>query len=224
VNGKGLPGPVRILKFSMVALLVAALFYPAMIDMSWPQQAVVTRVSLLSPLRRPKLDRAALDASRISSLWLPALLLPGLLALPGRGAVLPNSSLPDQFSDQFTLRDAGVSDPIKLYGRAGTLPAQDAGSAIGGNGLMGDFLNVGQSRAISGSLSVAQAGQFYAYQLRPSSYHVGRLPWRLQVDRWLTQAPWAVPGGVLACCLPLALCTRGCLLRRAAARLSGLEK
>jgi hypothetical protein len=184
---------VRILKSSMAALLVAALFYPAIIEMCWPQQAVVTRVRLLSPLRRPKLDRAALDSSRISSLWLPAPLFPGLLA-PGRESVRPSSSLR-------------------------SLPAQDAGSAVGGNGLMGDSLDVGQSSAISSSLSVAQAGHFYSYHLRPSSYHVGRLPWRFQVGRWLTQAPWSVPGGVLACCLPLALCTRGWLSRRAAARL-----
>jgi cellulose synthase (UDP-forming) len=144
----------------------------------------------------------------------------------------PPDTGPDHFSAMPDALIAGLESPyatghslvLFLLPSAGALPAQDAGSAVGSNAWMGDFLNVAQSSAISGSLSVAQAGQFYSYHLRPSSYHVGRLPWRLQVDRWLTQAPWSVPGGVLACCLPLALCTRGWLLRRAAARLSGQEK
>ena len=144
----------------------------------------------------------------------------------------PPDTGPDHFSAMPDALIAGLESPyaadhslvLFLLPSVGALPVQDAGSAVGSNGWMGDFLNVAQSSAISGSLSVAQAGQFYSYHLRPSSYHVGRLPWRLRVDRWLTQAPWSVPGGVLACCLPLAFCTRGWLLRRAAARLSGQEK
>jgi hypothetical protein len=88
---------------------------------------------------------------------------------------------------------------------------------------MNDFLRVSQSSAISGGLSVAQGGKFFAYPLRRGSYHVGRLPRLLQLNLWLTEAPWSVPGGVLACCLPLAFCTRGWLARRAAARLAGRE-
>jgi cellulose synthase (UDP-forming) len=139
---------------------------------------------------------------------------------------------PDHFSVMPDALIAGLESPyaaghtlvLILIPDTGALPAQDAGSGGGTNGWMGDFLRVAQSSAISGSLSVAQAGQFYSYHLQPGSYHVGRLSWRLQVDRWLTQAPWSVPGGVVACCLPLALWTRGWLMRRAAARLSGLER
>jgi cellulose synthase (UDP-forming) len=164
-----------------------------------------------------------------------AALLPALLGewdkFSGHLSTPPDTG-PDHFSAMPDALIAGLESPyaadhslvLFLLPSAGALPVQDAGSAVGSNGWMGDFLNVAQSSAISGSLSVAQAGQFYSYHLRPSSYHVGRLPWRLRVDRWLTQAPWSVPGGVLACCLPLAFCTRGWLLRRAAARLSGQEK
>jgi cellulose synthase (UDP-forming) len=89
---------------------------------------------------------------------------------------------------------------------------------------MGAFLSVAQSSVISGGVSVAQSGEFVSYNVRRSVYHVGLLPWPLRVHLWLTQAPWTIPGGVLACCLPLALCTRGWPLRRGVARLNGSER
>jgi hypothetical protein len=89
------------------------------------------------------------------------------------------------------------------------------------NPWMGAFLSVAQSSAISGGVSVARGGQFVSYSVRNGVYHVGSLPWPFRVHLWLTQAPWTIPGGVVACCLPLALCTRGWLVRHAAARLNG---
>jgi cellulose synthase (UDP-forming) len=139
---------------------------------------------------------------------------------PGHFSVMPDALIGGSESPYA----AGHSLVLILLPSVAALPPQDAGSGGGTNGWMGDFLRVAQSSAISGSLSVAQGGHFYSYRLQPGSYHVGRLSWRLQVDRWLTQAPWSVPGGVLACCVPLALCTQGWLERRAAARLSGLER
>jgi cellulose synthase (UDP-forming) len=137
--------------------------------------------------------------------------LPGI----GRAAAEPN---PDHFATMPDAVIAGIESPyaaghsIVLI----VLPNRDSE-----NPWMGAFLSVAQSSAISGGVSVARGGQFVSYSVRNGVYHVGSLPWPFRVHLWLTQAPWTIPGGVVACCLPLALCTRGWLVRHAAARLNG---
>ena len=137
--------------------------------------------------------------------------LPGL----GRAAVEPN---PDHFS---TMPDAVIAGIESPYAAGHSivlilLPNRDSD-----NRWLGLFLSVAQSSAISGGLSVVQDARFVSYSVRRGAYHVGSLPWPFRVHLWLTKAPWTIPGGVLACCLPLALCARGWLVRHAAARLNG---
>ena len=140
--------------------------------------------------------------------------LPGL----GRAAAEPN---PDHFA---TIPDAVIAGIESPYAAGHSivlivLPDRDSEDS-----WMGAFLGAAQSSAISGGVSVERGGQFLSYKVGRGVYYVGWLPWPLRVHLWLTQAPWTIPGGVLACCLPLALGTRGWLVRHAAARLKELEK
>jgi hypothetical protein len=67
---------------------------------------------------------------------------------------------------------------------------------------------------------LAMIARFCSCHLQPNGYLVGRFSWRLQINRWLTQTPWSLSGGVVvARCLPLALSATGArLVRGTAAR------
>jgi cellulose synthase (UDP-forming) len=127
---------------------------------------------------------------------------------------------PDHFATMPDAVIAGIESPYAAGHSVVliVLPNRDSE-----NPWMGAFLSVAQSSAISGGVSVVRGGQFVSYSVRRGVYHVGSLPWPFRFHLWLTQAPWTIPGGVLACCLPLALCTRGWLVRHAATRLNGLK-
>jgi cellulose synthase (UDP-forming) len=76
----------------------------------------------LIPARQPrKLERPALGASRAGALWFAALLLPATWILPNRAAHAADlqqpAPIPGKFSDAFTLRENGVTEPIVLRGR-----------------------------------------------------------------------------------------------------------
>ena len=176
----------------------------------------------LSPMLPVSFDEAGMTIHRPDRLF-PA--LDDLWArVPGHSQVAADAG-PEHFAALPDAVIAGMESPYDPGHSLVLFLLPGSGNTGAGNGgWMGDFLDQSQSSAVSGSLSAAQAGRFYSYHLQRGAYHLGQLPWRLRLDLWLTQAPWSVPGGVLACCLPLAFCTRGWLVRRAAARLNGSER
>jgi cellulose synthase (UDP-forming) len=81
------------------------------------------------------------------------------------------------------------------------------------------FLKTSQSGAISRSVSVLHGNEFASYQLGSRVYHVGHLPWWVQMRLWFTQYPWLVVLFLVILCYVLASWSRMWLRIRARERL-----
>jgi cellulose synthase (UDP-forming) len=85
------------------------------------------------------------------------------------------------------------------------------------------FLRTSQSSDIANSVAVLHGTRFDSYRIGSDVYHVGNLPWYMQVSLWFTQFPWLVNVFVLFICFVLAVWIRVWLRRRARVRLQGTE-
>jgi cellulose synthase (UDP-forming) len=81
------------------------------------------------------------------------------------------------------------------------------------------FVKISQSSDISGTVSVLRGAEFQSFRIGENTYHVGMLPWWMQLTIWLMQVPWLVALVVLGISFLLAVWARMALRRRARARL-----
>jgi cellulose synthase (UDP-forming) len=81
------------------------------------------------------------------------------------------------------------------------------------------FLKTSQSGEIASSVSVLHGDGFASYQLGSHVYHVGHLPWWVQMRLWFTQYPWLVVLFLVILCYVLASWSRMWLRLRARERL-----
>ena len=58
--------------------------------------------------------------------------------------------------------------------------------------FMSTFLNVQQSSDISGSVSVLHGTEFQSSRIGSQVYHVGGLPWWMQLRLWAAEYPWLI--------------------------------
>jgi cellulose synthase (UDP-forming) len=85
------------------------------------------------------------------------------------------------------------------------------------------FLNVQQSSDVSGSVSVLHGTEFQSSSIGAQIYHVGVLPWWMQVRLWAAEYPWLIAVVVVILAFLFALCARQWLRSKARARLTMLE-
>jgi cellulose synthase (UDP-forming) len=84
------------------------------------------------------------------------------------------------------------------------------------------FLKSAQSSDMSQSVSVLKGERFVSYRIGDEAYHVGSLPWWIQVNLRFQQYPW-LPGAVAVfVCFLMAVLLRAVLRRRARRRLLGV--
>jgi len=85
--------------------------------------------------------------------------------------------------------------------------------------FMAALINVQQSSAISGSVSVLHGTQFQSFRIGADVYHVGVLPWWTRLTLWFMEIPWVVPVVMILLSLLIAVWTRQWLRNKARARL-----
>ncbi len=85
------------------------------------------------------------------------------------------------------------------------------------------FLNVQQSSAVSGSVSVLHGTEFQSFRLGAEVYYVGVLPWWTQLRLWAAEYPWLIAVVVVVLAFLLAIWTRQWLRSKARARLTMTE-
>lgn len=88
---------------------------------------------------------------------------------------------------------------------------------------MSTFLKVQQSSDISGSVSVLHGSQFQSFRIGAEVYHVGILPWWVQLRLWFMEFPWLAAVIVFGMAFLLAIWCRQWLRRRARTRLKVVE-
>ena len=90
--------------------------------------------------------------------------------------------------------------------------------------FLSSFLEVEQSSAISGSVSVLHGSQFQSFRIGTGAYHVGALNWLTTMTLWFAQVPWLGALIVVAIAFLLAIWTRQWLRVKARARLTLLDE
>ncbi len=89
--------------------------------------------------------------------------------------------------------------------------------------FMSTFLQVQQSSAISGSVAVLYGTEFRSSRVGAQDYHVGFLPWWIQLRLLVAAYPWLIAIAVVVLALLLAIWTRQWLRAKARARLTQIE-
>jgi len=84
---------------------------------------------------------------------------------------------------------------------------------------MAALINVQQSSAISGSVSVLHGTQFQSFRIGADVYHVGVLPWWTLMTLKFMEVPWLVPVVAIVLSMMIAVWTRQWLRNKARARL-----
>jgi cellulose synthase (UDP-forming) len=85
------------------------------------------------------------------------------------------------------------------------------------------FLASAQSSDIGHSVSILRGSQFQSYQIGANVYHVGNIPWWLELRLWFTQRPWLIVLLIVLIAFLLASWARLWLRRRARTRLQASE-
>jgi len=85
------------------------------------------------------------------------------------------------------------------------------------------FLKSSQSSDISSSVSVLHANKFISYRIGNDVYHVGSIPWWIQLSVLFSEFPWLVVICCVFVCVLMAILIRANLRRHARRRLQGTE-
>lgn len=85
------------------------------------------------------------------------------------------------------------------------------------------FLTVQQSSDVSGSVSVLHGTEFQSSRVGAQVYHVGVLPWWMQLRLWAADYPWLIAVIVVILAFLFALFARQVLRAKARARLTMIE-
>lgn len=81
------------------------------------------------------------------------------------------------------------------------------------------FLKSSQSSDISSSVSVLHANKFISYRIGNDVYHVGSIPWWIQLSVLFSEFPWLVVICCVFVCVLMAILIRANLRRHARRRL-----
>ncbi len=90
--------------------------------------------------------------------------------------------------------------------------------------FMNTFMAVQQSSDISGTVSVLHGTQFQSFRLSSEVYHVGVLPWWVQLRLWAAEYPWLIALVIVLLAFLVAIWIRQWLRAKARARLTMHEE
>lgn len=119
--------------------------------------------------------------------------------------------------------DGLVEEIESPYSSGRTVVLIDMKSAANFDPFMTGFLQLSQSSAVSGTVTVLDGNRFRNYRIGNNVYHVGNLPWWTALSLWFMQVPWMVDLAVLAISFIFAIWIRGWLRGRARRRLQVME-
>jgi cellulose synthase (UDP-forming) len=119
--------------------------------------------------------------------------------------------------------DALIEEVESPWTSGRTVVLVNVKSAANYEPLMSGFLEMSQSSAVSGTVTILDGKQLQSYRIGNSEYHVGVLPWWTALSLWFTQVPWMVDLGVLAISFIFAIWIRSWLRAKARRRLQLVE-
>jgi cellulose synthase (UDP-forming) len=115
----------------------------------------------------------------------------------------------------------GIEWPARSNRSVVVVLLRDTGAAPG---FVAAFLDHSQSSAISQSLSVLRADQFFSYRMGSDAYRLGRISLLERVTAVFEQAPWLIAVLSMIFCFLMAAMIQTMLRRRARLRLQGVEE
>ena len=119
--------------------------------------------------------------------------------------------------------DALIEEVESPFESGRTVVLIDMKSAANFDPLITGFLQMSQSSAVSGTVTLLDGNRFHNYRIGNEVYHVGILPWWTALSLWFMQVPWMVDLAVLAISFMFAIWIRGWLRGRARRRLQVVE-
>jgi cellulose synthase (UDP-forming) len=116
----------------------------------------------------------------------------------------------------------GIESPYDIGGNR-SIVAIHLKDASAFEPFVSTFLNVQQSSEVSGSVSVLRGTEFQSSRVGAQVYHVGVLPWWIQLRLWAAEYPWLIAVVVVILAFLFAICARQWLRAKARGRLTMIE-